>query len=46
MALGDPVDIREEYDVAEGYYMLRDLDALPGIFHAEAFFHGIDEVGR
>ena len=46
LALGDPVDIREEYDVAEDYYMLRDLDALPGIFHAEEFFHGIDEVGR
>ena len=41
LALGEPVDIREKYDVAEDYYMVRDLDTLPAIFHAEAFFDGI-----
>lgn len=46
LALGEPVDIREEYDVAEDYYMLRDLDTLPGIFHAEEFFEGIEKVWR
>ncbi len=46
LALGEPVDIRDEYDVAEDYYMLRDLDTLPGIFHAEEFFEGVDDVRR
>jgi len=41
LALGERVDIREQYDVAENYYMVRDLDTLPGIFHAEAFLGGI-----
>jgi carbamoyl-phosphate synthase large subunit len=46
VALGEPVDFREEYDVAEDYYMLRDLDTSPGIFHAEELFEGIEEVWR
>ena len=46
MALGEPVDFREEYDAAEDYYMLRDLDMPPGIFHAEELFDGIEEVWR
>ncbi len=46
VALGEPVDFREEYDVAEDYYMLRDLDMPPGIFHAEELFDGIEEVWR
>lgn len=46
LALDEPVDIRDEYDVAEDYYMLRDLDTLPGIFHAEEFFDGIEEVRK
>ena len=41
LALGDQVAIREQYDVAEDYYMVRDLDTLPGIFHAEAFLGGM-----
>lgn len=44
LALGEPVEIDEAYDVAEDYYMVRDLDALPGIFHADEFFEGIQEV--
>ncbi|MBI3457545.1 MAG: hypothetical protein HY002_17335 [Candidatus Rokubacteria bacterium] len=46
LGVGEPVGIRDEYDVAEDYYMLRDLDTLPGIFHAEEFFDGIDEAWR
>jgi len=46
LALDEPVEIREEYDVAEDYYMLRDLDVPPGIFHAEELFSGIEEVWR
>ena len=46
VALGEPVDLREEYDVAEDYYMLRDLDTPPGVFHAEELFEGIEEMWR
>lgn len=46
LALDEPVEIRKEYDVAEDYYMLRDLDLPPGIFHAEELFSGIEEVWR
>lgn len=44
LGLGEPVDIREEYDVAEDYYMLRDLDSPPYIVHSEGFFDGIEEA--
>lgn len=44
LALGEPVDIFEEYDVAEDFYMLRDLDTVPAIFHVEELFDGIQEV--
>jgi carbamoyl-phosphate synthase large subunit len=45
LALGEPVDIDDVYDVAEDYYLVRDLDTLPGIFHADALFEGIEEMG-
>jgi glutathione synthase/RimK-type ligase-like ATP-grasp enzyme len=41
LALGDRIDIRERYDAVEDYYMVRDVDTLPGIFHAEAFLDGM-----
>lgn len=44
LALGEPVEIRDEYDVAQDYYLVRDLDTLPGIFHADEFFHGIEDA--
>lgn len=44
LALGEPVDIRDEYDAPEGYYMVRDLDTLAGIFHADDFFDGIQDA--
>ncbi len=46
MALGERVDFREEYDVAENYYMLRGLDKCPEILHADELFKGIEEVRR
>jgi hypothetical protein len=49
LALGEEVQLDEEYDGVEGYYMVRDLDTLPGIFHADDLFDGIketDNVGR
>jgi carbamoyl-phosphate synthase large subunit len=44
LALGGTVDIRGEYDAPEGYYMVRDLDTLAGIFHVDEFFEGIEDV--
>jgi carbamoyl-phosphate synthase large subunit len=42
LALGEPVEIREEYNMAEEHYLVRDLDTLPGVFHASEFFEGIE----
>jgi len=44
LALGEPVDIVDPYDVAEGYYMVRDLDTLPDVIFAEELFDGIRDV--
>ena len=41
LSLGDPVDTRGEDDSAEDYYSVRDLDTLPGLFHADDLFRGI-----
>ena len=41
LAFGDPVDIPEKYDVAEDYYLVRDLDVVPGVYHADDLFEGI-----
>jgi biotin carboxylase len=44
LALGEPVDLRDEYDVAADYYLVRDLDTLPRVFHADEMFEGIEEL--
>ncbi len=44
LALGAPVGFRDEYDTVEDYYMVRDLDSEPAIFHADEVFEGIDEA--
>jgi carbamoyl-phosphate synthase large subunit len=44
LARGETVTIPEPYDVAEDWYMVRDLDTLPGIFHGEDLFAGIEDV--
>jgi hypothetical protein len=41
LALGEPVEIAEPYDGVEGYYMVRDVDTLPDIFHADELFEGV-----
>jgi carbamoyl-phosphate synthase large subunit len=41
LGLGEPVDLRDEYDAVEGYYMVRDLDTPPDIFHEDELFDGI-----
>ena len=44
LALGEDVQMQNEYDVVEDFYMVRDLDTLPGVFHADAFFEDIEEA--
>jgi carbamoyl-phosphate synthase large subunit len=44
LARGEPVDLHEEYDVADDYYMLRGLDTVPHMFHADEFFDGIQDA--
>jgi len=41
VALGEPVQLREAYDAAEGYYAVRDLDTPTGVFHADELFDRI-----
>lgn len=41
LALDEPIDISEACDIVEDYYLVRDLDTLPGIFHADDLFDGI-----
>ncbi len=42
LALGEHVVLDEEYDAAEDYYMVRDMDMHPGIYHADDMFEGIE----
>jgi carbamoyl-phosphate synthase large subunit len=44
LALGEPVQMVEEYDAVEGAYLVRDLDTLPRIVHADELFEGLDEA--
>ena len=44
LGLGEPVEFREEYDGQEGWYMVRDLDAHPGIVHVDDLFERILEA--
>jgi carbamoyl-phosphate synthase large subunit len=41
LALGETVDVRDVYDVAEDYYMVRDTDTIPDVFHATELLRGI-----
>jgi hypothetical protein len=44
LALGEPVELQDERDVAEDGYAVRDFDTLPGIFHADELFDGIHDA--
>jgi len=44
LAMDLPVQIDEVYDVAEDYYMIRDLDLPPEIVHADALSDGIEDA--
>jgi hypothetical protein len=44
LGLNEPVELRDEYDAVEDHYLLRDLDSVPALFHADELFEGIQEV--
>ena len=44
LALGEPVGPLEEPDGPGDHYMVRDVDTLPGVFHAEEFFEGVEDA--
>jgi predicted ATP-grasp superfamily ATP-dependent carboligase len=44
LALGERVESLEEPGQSADYYMVRDVDTLPAVFHAEEFFSGIEDA--
>ena len=44
LALGEPVELRDEYDSYEGWYSVRDLDTPMGLFHADDLFDRIEDA--
>jgi len=44
LALDEPVEIADPYDVVEDYYLVRGVDTLLAIFHADQLFDGIEDV--
>ena len=44
LALGEPIELADEYDAADDVYALRDLDTEPGLFHADQLFEGIEDA--
>lgn len=46
LALGDDLGFREQYDAVDDYYMIRDFDTVPAIFHADDLFEGLEEAQR
>lgn len=44
LARGERVDLREEYEGTEHHYMLRDVDAVPRVFHADECFEGVEDA--
>lgn len=44
LALDEPVEIADPYDAVEDYYLVRGVDTLPAIFHADQLFDGIEDI--
>ena len=44
LARGQTVDLHEEYEGTEHHYMLRDIDTIPRVFHADEFFDGVRDA--
>jgi hypothetical protein len=46
LAFDEPSGVGEVHDTTDDHYMVRDLDVLPGILHADELFDGIVDVRR
>jgi glutathione synthase/RimK-type ligase-like ATP-grasp enzyme len=46
LALAEAVDLWEEDDTVEDHYMVRDVDTVPSVHHADEFFEGIEDTRR
>jgi glutathione synthase/RimK-type ligase-like ATP-grasp enzyme len=44
LGLGRPVEVADPYDVAPDHYLVRDVDTVPSIVHAEQLFEGITDL--
>jgi carbamoyl-phosphate synthase large subunit len=44
LALDEPVKTREAWDYAEDYYLVRSVDTVPAVIHADKFFEEIEDV--
>jgi hypothetical protein len=44
LARRERVAIAEPYETIEDHYLVRDLDTLPGVYHADALYDGIEET--
>jgi glutathione synthase/RimK-type ligase-like ATP-grasp enzyme len=42
LALGEGVGFRDHYDAVDDYYMIRDYDTVPTIFHADELFENVE----
>jgi carbamoylphosphate synthase large subunit len=45
LALGEQVRIPTSFDFADGYYLVRSVDTVPAIVHADELFEGIAATG-
>lgn len=44
LAFDEAVDLVDEYDAVEGYYLVRDYDTVPAVIHADELFEKTEEV--
>jgi carbamoyl-phosphate synthase large subunit len=44
LAAGEPIVLREAYDAVEDWYMLRDIDSPPRMFHVSEFFENVQDA--
>ncbi len=44
LALGEPVKTRDACDFAENFYLVRSVDTLPAVIHADKFFENIEDA--
>jgi carbamoyl-phosphate synthase large subunit len=44
LARGEPADLHEEYEGTAHHYMLRDIDAVPRVFHADELFDAVKDA--